>query len=168
MHSVAFAIAKYLNFDVARRGEVFFDIDFVIAKGRLPLGAGGAKGRRHFLSGIGHFHPASTTAGGRFDDDGIAKFFTDFQGRIQIGNAALRAWHAGHTKGAHRVFRADFIAHNADMLSGWANKIDVMILQSLHEGRVFRKEAIARVNGICTGDFCGCDDGRNAQIAFRA
>ena len=78
MHREVFAVAEHLNFDMARCGEVFFDIDFVIAKGRLALRAGGAEGRWHFLSGICHFHPASTTAGSGFDDDGVAELFSDF------------------------------------------------------------------------------------------
>ena len=137
MHRAAFTIAEHLNFDMSRCGEVFFDIDFVIAKGRLALRAGGAEGRWHFLSGICHFHPASTTAGSGFDDDGVAELFSDFQSSIQIGNAALRAWYAGHTKGAHRVFRAYFIAHDADVFRGWSDKVDIVILQRLHEGRIF-------------------------------
>ena len=78
MHCFAFTVAKHLNFDVARCGQVLFNIDVRIAEIRLTLSAGCLKGGLHLIGGIGDLHALTTAASRGFDDDRIAKFFADF------------------------------------------------------------------------------------------
>ncbi|MNC89464.1 hypothetical protein D3C83_54040 [compost metagenome] len=46
MDGLSMAVTKYLNLDMAGAFEIFLDVDRVIAKSRLCLGAGGRKRAR--------------------------------------------------------------------------------------------------------------------------
>ena len=89
MHSTALAITKDLNLDMARFLQVFFDIDFIIAKGCFGFRPCGAKGNFQLFRVARHFHTTPTAAGGGLDNHGK----TDFRGhpnrRFIISNTAI-------------------------------------------------------------------------------
>ena len=168
MNSFTLTVPKYLNFNMARSGKIFFDIDFVIAKGSFALRSGRAEGSRHLFNRISHFHSTSTATGRGFDNYGISKFFADLEGCGYIRNATRRARNTRYAKGTHGIFSTNFISHNPDVIGSWANEADVMVLKRLHKTGIFGQKPIAWVNSISTGNFGGGDDRRDAQIAVSA
>ena len=165
MDRVAFAIAEHLNFDVARRGQVLFDVNFVVAKVRLAFGTRCIERLFHFSRVFRNLHTTTTATGSGFDDHGIADLFTDLQGRFQIRHTTVRAGNARHAQFFHGVFGGDLVAHDADVFGAGADKRQVVIFDDLYELRVFRQEAISGVDGLRTGYFAGCDDRGDRQIA---
>jgi hypothetical protein len=89
MDRATFAIAKDLNLDVARRGQVFFDIDLVIAERGLGFRPRGAKGRLQLFGVVRDLHAAPSTACRSLDDHRIADLRCDSDGGLVIRNAAL-------------------------------------------------------------------------------
>ena len=154
MHSLALAVAKDLDFDMARRGEVFFDIHICIAKRGLAFGARGQKSAFHFVGVLRHFHTATASSGGGFDDHRIAHLCADVFGILKRWYAPIRSGHAGHAQLFHRFFGRYFIAHDADMFGCGANKGQTVIFYDLHKTGIFRQETIAGMNRLRTGYSC--------------
>mmetsp|Transcript_23272 Transcript_23272/g.40173 ORF Transcript_23272/g.40173 Transcript_23272/m.40173 type:complete len:588 (-) Transcript_23272:1110-2873(-) len=167
VHSAALAVPKDLDLDVAGRGQIFLDIDFVIAKGGFAFGPRSHERVFHIGCGLRHFHATATAARSRLDDDGIAHLVAKRLGLVERGNATIRSGYAGHAERLHRVFGGDLVAHDADMFGGRPDKGQPVIFDDLHKLRVLGQEAIAGVNGLRPGDFAGGDDGRKAQIGLR-
>ena len=166
MHGAAFAIAKHLNFDVARRGQIFLDIDFVVAKIRFAFGAGGHKGAFHVSGGLRDFHALATAASRGFDDHRIADFFADALGIFQRWYTAVRPRHAGHAQFFHGVLGGDLVAHDADMRSSGTDEGQAMVFENLNKASVFRQKPISGVDCLGSGDFAGGNDGRDRQIGL--
>ena len=167
MHRAALAVTKHLHFDMARGGQVLFDIDFVIAERGLGFRARGHEGALHLACVPGDFHAAPATTGGGLDDDGVSHLFTKLPGLIQCRHTAIRSGNAGHAQRLHRVLGRDLVAHHADMFRRRADKGQVVILDDLHELGVFRQKAIAGVDRLGPGDLAGRDDGRKGQVGLR-
>ena len=167
MNRFAFAIAKHLHLDVARGGQVLFDIDFVIAESRLGLGPGGLERALHVCGGLCHLHAAPATTGGCLHDDRIADLVAHLPGLGQIRDATIRAGHARHAKRLDRVLRGDLVSHDADMFGGRADECQSVVLDNLHKSRVFGQESIARMDRLRPRDFAGRDDRGNGQVTVR-
>ena len=168
MNRIALTIAKYLHLNMARRGEVFLNINCVIAKGRFRLATRRAECVFQVLGALRHFHAATAAPCSGFDNDGVAHIGGDFLGRVQIGNAPLRAGDAWNTKRLCRFLSGDFIAHDADMLGGGANEFDPVILYDLHKVRVLGEKPIARMDRFGPRDLACRDDRGDRQIAVGA
>ena len=165
MHGLAFAITKHLDFYMARRGQVFLDIDFVIAESGFALGARGEKGAFHISGTLCNLHAPTAAACSGFDDHRIAHFSTNPLGLIDVCNSALRAGHAGHSKIFHRVLGGYFIPHDPNVLRCWSNKYQAVVFDDLNKAGVFGQKAIAGVNRLCASDFAGGNDRWNGQVA---
>ncbi len=167
VYALAHPVAKDLNFDVTRLLEIFLHIDFVIAEGGLGLGTSGEEGGFDFLLGFRDLHAAPAAAGGGLDDDRIAHLGGDALGGAEIGHATVRARNDGDSEFLGGVLGGDLVAHQADVLGRGADEGQAVILDRLHESRVFRQEAIAGVDRLSAGDLAGRDDRGEAQIALR-
>ena len=165
MDAIALTVPKDLNLNVPRGGEIFLDIDFVVAKGRFRLGTRGAKGLFHIVCGQRDLHAATATTGGGFDDDRIAEVFADLFSGCQIRDATFRARHNWDTQLLGGVFGGDLVAHGADVSGAWADEGQTVVFDDFHETCVLRQKAVTWVDRLCARDFAGCDDGRHVQIA---
>ena len=166
MRHIAMCIGNNLQFDVTRRAEIFFHVERIVAKSRFGFGARGRKRARHFLARIGNLHAATTAAGSRLDENGIARFFGDFIGFF-VGRD--RAVGAGYTRNAERTrrdFGLDFIAHQADVIARRSDERDAMRFQNIGKARVLRQEAVTGMHSVSAGDLAGGNDRRNVEIAF--
>src|SRR6056297_84713 len=63
VHGATLAVSKDLYFYMTRCREVFLNIDLVISKGRLCLGAGGEKGALQIGGILSHLHAAPAATG---------------------------------------------------------------------------------------------------------
>src|ERR1700730_10005840 len=98
MNSLAVAVAENLDFDMARLFEKPFEIDRVVAEGRLGLDP------RHFESDwkivrtAGDLHAPSAAARRRLHDDRKTKRPGDVRRLLIAGDRAERARHAGNAE----------------------------------------------------------------------
>ena len=166
MDRVALTIPKDLNLNVARGGEVFLDIDFVIAEVRLPLGPRGLEGFFHVFGGLGDFHALAAAACRGLDDDRIADLFAQALGVFERCDATIRAGHARHAELFHRVLGGDLVTHDADVFGGGADEGQTVVFNHLHKACVFRQETVAGVNRFGPGDLTGCDDRGDREVGL--
>ena len=84
MDRAAASVAQHLDFDVARLGQVFFEIDGGVAEGGFGLVRG--RGKRHHEIGLSlrDLHAASAAAGGRLHQHGKTDRFGD-RHRVFVG-----------------------------------------------------------------------------------
>ena len=93
MDDIAVPISQYLELDMMRPLDIFFDEDAAVAEGGLGL----ARGDFHVLSqlivGSDDAKPATAAAGARLDHDRVARLFCEGQGFFDTGNGTIRAGH---------------------------------------------------------------------------
>jgi hypothetical protein len=112
-------------------------------------------------------HAASAAAARRLDDDREANLFGDLQDRRRIvRQAAIRTGHARHTGGVHGSLGRHLVAHGADGVGVRADETQPRCLDLFGEVGVFRKEAVAGMNGLRTADVRSKQDRRTVQIAL--
>ncbi len=166
MDCIALTIPKNLNFDVARCGEVFLNVDFIVAEVGFAFGTRRHKGFFHLAGILSHFHAATTAACCGLNDDGVANVGCDLARLFQLGDRTLAAGNDRDAKPLSRLLGCNLIAHCLDVGSGGANEGDVVSFQDLREFRVFRQKAIARMDRVRAGDFTGGDNLMHIEIGI--
>ena len=164
---VAVFVGEHLDFDVARALQVAFHIDHRVAERRACFGFGHFDGLDEVFFFLDHAHTASAAATRCFDNHGITDFvggFEDFGGIV--GQGAVRTGNARYARFNHRVFGGNFVAHQADSFGFGADEDEAGLFDLFGKVGVFGKEAVARVDGIRAGNFCGGDDGGDIEIAL--
>ena len=167
MDGAALAVAHHLHFDVARLGEVFLDIDGVVAESGARLGAGGGervrKARRRSCA---TFMPRPPPPAAALIRTGIADVGGDLAGGDVVGDGALRARHHRDAEAGGGALGLDLVAHDADVLGARADEDDVVGGEDLGEAGVLRQEAVAGVDGLGAGDFAGGEQLRDVEVGF--
>jgi len=166
VNDAALVVTQNLDFDMVGVFDVLLDVNPGVAEGLFGLGAGGMIAFDEGDIVMGDAHAAAAAAGDGFDHHGIPDAFGDGQGVLFLFHHAL---------GARRGFHAGLFGQGAadglvlERLHGagaGADEADVAAFTNLGEMGVFRKEPIARVDGVHIGDFGGADDAVNAQVTF--
>ena len=165
MHHVAVAVGHDLQFDMARLVEIFLDIDSIVAEGRPGFRPGEAPGFFQPFGAGGDLHAASTTAGGGFDQHGVANAVGDLGGFVQIFHRANRAGHQRHAQGCHGHLGFDLIAHHADMRRRRTDEGEAMGFDHFGEAGIFRQKAVAGMDGIGAGDAGGGQNRGDVEVA---
>ena len=169
VNGVTLAVGQHLDFHVTRIAEELLQIDHRVAEHRTGFAAGqlGRFDQVFFL--VHHAHAATTAAASGLDDHRITDVASNLQGRFLVFRQ--RAVGAGYYRYAgldHGVLGRHLVAHQANGLGLRADKGEAGVFHLLGEIGVFRKEAVAGVDGGGTGDFSRADDRRNIQIRQRA
>ena len=76
------------------------------------------------------------------------------------------ARHRAHAGGEGQALRFDLVAHDGDGRPGRADEGDLPHLQRVHEGGIFRKEAVARMDRFRTRVPRRLYDARDAEVAL--
>ena len=158
-------IRQGLDFNMARLIEIFFEVDGVIAEGGFGLGFGRRDGAREFIGTADDFHAASAATGRRLDEDRVAQLFGDRFGLRDARDGLRRAGHDREVELLGRLARGDFVAHHRDMFAARADESDVVCRENVGEALIFRKEAVARMDGVRAGDLARGDDRGNIEVA---
>ena len=116
------------------------------------------------LRTLGDLHAAAAAAGGRLDDDGIADVGCDAQRLCLIGYSVGRAGNARHTEPGGRPLGLDLVPHDPDMLRLWADEGDLVLFENVGETRILGEEAVARMDGVCAGNFASRNDRGDVKI----
>ena len=161
----ALAVAEHLELDVARFGQVFLDIDGVVAERRLRLGLS-LRHQARERGGVGHdLHAAPAAAARCLDEDRVADRLGDLNALRRARHRAVGARHQRQADRRGGALRLDFVAHRPDLLGIGADPDDVVLLDDVGEARVLAQEAIARVDRVGLGDLGGRDDVRDVEVA---
>src|SRR5689334_16024447 len=136
MHGAPFAVAEYLNFDVARLAEIFLDVNGVVAERGLRFRARGGKRGRKISFRTRDLHAAPAAARGGFDQDRKADFLRDLPRFIVGGNAAFGTGNDGNAETLCGALRLDLVAHDADVLGRRPDETDLVLAQDFGEARV--------------------------------
>ena len=152
---VAVLVAENLDFDVFGAGDVLFEEYGRIAKGAagFPLcfiEQGVEIGRL-----VHHPHPAPAPTEGGLDDQGEPDGFGDLERFVAVGDRVLRAWQHRHVDLFGQSAGGGFVAHHVQKLRTGTDKDDAGPLTGAGELGVFRKKAVAGVDGV-DAMFRGC------------
>src|SRR5581483_10661149 len=163
----AVLVGENLEFDVAGMLDVLLHVKVAVAKRSGCFGLRGIKECGKFLFRAHDSHAAATAAGGGLDDHGKTDGAGPLHGFAFAGKHAFGAGknrNAGFFHGATGLF---FLPHQARDFGWRADEFDVAGLADLGKVGVFRKQAVAGMDGIDIGDFGGAYDRRNIEIALR-
>src|SRR5207249_9114795 len=108
------------------------------------------------------------SAGGSLDDHRKADLLGRLERVVEALDRPRRARHRGDLELLGDLPRGGFVAHLADLLRGGPDEGDVGRPDDLRELGVFREEAVARVDGVGTGDFGRGDDAGDVEVAVAA
>ena len=165
VNGVALAVRQHLDFHVARVGEEFFQIDHRVTERCTGFGAGQLGRLDQVFFVVHHAHAATTAAASGFDDHRVADFTADGQGGFFVfRQRAVGAGYGRYAGGDHGVLGRHLVAHQANGVSGRADKGETGFLHLFGEVGVLGEEAVAGVNGGGAGHFGRSDDCRDVQV----
>jgi len=165
MDGTALAVAEHLDLDMARALEIFFQVDGVVAEGRLGLGAGGRQRGGEFVLAVRDLHAAAAAAGGGLDQDRKADLAGDRE-CLGVGrDAAVGAGHDRNAEPRRRALGLDLVAHQADMRRLGADEMQAVIGEDFGEAGVLGQKAVAGVHGVGAGDLAGGEQIGDVEIA---
>ena len=164
---IAVGVAQNLNFDVARMLEKLLDVEFRLAESAARFLARHRDRFQQLPGTLHHPHAAPAAAPSRLDDNGKADRFGDLKDRCGIiGQAAVRPRNAWHACCAHGAFGRHLVAHRPDGARFRADETQPCRFDLFGELGVFRKEAVAGMNGLRAADMRRKQDRGTVQIAL--
>ena len=163
---VAVRVAEYLHFDVLDVFQQLFHVHRAVAKGALGLGGGGEEGVFQLLGAVHAADAAAAAAGAGLDEQRIADLFRLGAQLLDIFHQ-VAAGHDGHARRAHGAPGLVLVAHAANDLRRGADELDVALRAKLGKARVFRKQAVAGVDGLRAGERGRGEDGGHVQVTAR-
>jgi hypothetical protein len=168
VHEVAVMVAKHLEFDVPRVFQILLDVDVPDAERSLRFTLRGPEQVAQICRRPYDAHPAAAAAGNGLDDDRIADVLRALERLFFAVERPVAAGQHRHAGLLHRAASARLVAHQLDHIGVRADEADMARLADFREVRAFRKEAVARMNGVGAGDFGRADDRRDVQVAVGA
>ena len=148
MHDIAVSVAEHLNFDVARRENIFLDQHAVVAKSRCGLAPAAFQRAVEVRLGIDPAHALAATTGHCLDQHGIAdhgSLAAQARRRLVIPHIAGRDWHTGRD---HPLLGRILKAHRTDRGGRGTDPDKTRRNHRLGEFGVLRQEAIARMDRL--------------------
>jgi hypothetical protein len=111
--------------------------------------------------------PRPPPPGCRLDDDRIADLTGEALGLARHPRSRRRSRDQRQAEGAGGALGLHLVAHGDDVLGLGPDPDDVVGLDDLGELRVFRQEAVARMDRVGVRDLGGRDDVRDVEVGFR-
>jgi len=121
-----------------------------------------ARGELGFI--MNHAHAAAAAAHSGFDNDGIADFRSDLAGLGGRGDGLFRTGENGNAGGLCEAARRGFVAEEFEKFRSWADEGEAGFGARAGEGRVFREEAVAGMDGVDFVGFGDGDDPRDVEV----
>jgi hypothetical protein len=166
MHGVAMGVAEDLAFDVAGALHQLFEIDLVLAEGRLCLafGFGDFAGRS---SGVANgAHAAAAAAPGCLEHDRIADLVGHSRDFVHVVGQRLGGRHDRHADLDGEIARRHLVAKPAHGLGPRADEDDAVLGAGIGEFRAFGQQAVARMDRIRARQLGNADHLVDRQVAF--
>ena len=160
----AVQVAKHLDLDVTRPGEILLDVDIAVAEGGERLVLRQREELRERVGIVRDAHSLPAAAGRRLDDHREADPLGHRQRLLDVAHDPRRARHRRHTGFGGEAAGRGLVAHGTDLVAGRADEGDVRRTTGVGELGILGEEAVARVNRIGTGHFGGGDQIRDPEI----
>ena len=116
VHQIAMGIADDLYLNMLGVLQIFFQINFVIAKGLFGFTFGQIVGSNGFFCGFYHAHATTAAAVDGLDDNGIAKFFAKSKNLLQAAHGALAAGNHGDAGQLGLLAGVNLVAEHNEVL----------------------------------------------------
>src|SRR6185295_3079338 len=165
VHHMPAMVGDDLYFNVARFEKISFEIDCVVAERGLCFKLGGLKRTSEILGFIDDAHAASSPAGGRFDDDGIADLARGFERSLFALQLTGTARRDGQAPMGDDFPCLGFVAKKGDVFGRRADEFDADGFADLGEVRILGEEAITGMDGVRSGNLGRAEDVGNISIA---
>ena len=138
-------VGEHLQFDVARRGDVFFDQHPSVAERSLSLADGALERSVEFDMRVDAAHSAAAPARDRLDEHRIADFIGLFAQEFRVLVVAVIAGHDRHAGPLHQRLGRAFQAHRPHRSGRRADKNDARLRAGFREISVLGQESVARM-----------------------
>ncbi len=166
MDRIAVRIAQYLHFDMAGTLHQLFEINFILAKGRLGL----ALGFHHLAGKIGFSpdgaHTAAAAAPACFQHQRIADLGGKLLHLIHIIRQRIGGRHHRHANLDSEIARGDLVAEAAHGFRLRPDEDDTVFRAGFGKFRAFRQETVTWMDRIGARKLGNADDFVNGKIAF--
>ena len=166
MNGISVFVGQYLELNVVRRFDVFFDIDGIIAKSGFGLGARTTNSCCNSSFFFYHPHPFSTATCRCFYHHRKAYFINHFDGLFLVGDRLCGSRNYRHASGYHSFSRCYFITHTRNGVGIRSNKNNALGSAALRKSSIFRKETITRMNGVGAGAFGNINYLVDVEVTF--
>ena len=165
VHAVALAIAKHLDFNMARALHIFFDQHRTIAKAAHRLALATGQSACKVCRGFDNAHALAAAARAGLDEHRIANAvcLALQERRVLVG--AVVARHQRHAGALHQLLGLGLQTHGANGAGRRPDKRQTRVSTGLGKGVVLAQETIAGVNGLRTTRQRRLNDGLPAQVA---
>ena len=148
VHDVAVFVAQHLDFDVARAGYELLDEHRAVAKGRNGLVDGQLHLLLKFVDVVYDAHALAAAAGRSLDENGKADFLRNAFGGRHVGDGLVGAGHQRDVVGFYGLLGRELVAHHLHGLGAGAHENQPCLAHGAGKSGIFRKKAVAGVNGI--------------------
>ena len=165
MNDVAMAVGKHLDFDVARRGNVFLEQDPARAERRLCLANGAFERRLEFGVLIDAAQPAAATAGRRLDQHRIADLVGLLLEEFPVLPLAVIARHHGNAGLLHQGLGAILDPHGAHGRRRRPDESNAGLVAGIDEVGVLGEKSVAWMHAFGGSLLRHLDDPRDGEIA---
>src|SRR3954468_18218803 len=137
-HDIAVSVAENLKFDVARMLDELFHVEIAVAEGRGRLRRCGFEQGGQFRLASHNAHAATAAPGGGLDDPRKSDWPRPLE-RVSLRcDDPIRTRENRNPRLFHGCPRFFLLAHQANELGRWANKLETTGLTHLGKVCVFR------------------------------
>ena len=165
MNDIAMAVGEHLDFDVARRGNVFLEQDPARAERRLCLANGAFERGLEFGVLVDAAQPAAAAAGRRLDQHRIADLVGFLLEEFRVLPFAVIARHDWHAGLFHQGLGAILDAHGAHGRGRRPDKNNAGLVAGVDEVGVLGEKSVARMHAFGARFLRNLDDPFDRQIA---
>ncbi len=141
MDGAALAVAKHLDFDVARPLKVFFQIHCVVAERCLGFAARRCERNAEIGLRVRDLHAAPAAARGRLDQHGKTDAARKLARLALGGDTAVGARHHRNAEAHRRALGFDLVAHQADVFGPRPDEVHVVLAEDFGKARVLGQES---------------------------
>src|SRR5215813_13781982 len=164
---VAVIVTEHLDFDVARVGDVFFQIDAAVFERHFGFGARHVVSVEQVILIVRDAHAAPASARRGLNQHRITDPLGLLDSDLLVFDQAFAARSDRHSRGFHRPFCFRLVAHHSNHFRRRANEGDVAFAADLGEMRIFGKKPVSWMNRVNVEDFGGREDLRDVQVTLR-
>ena len=168
MHGIAVIVAEYLDFDVPRLVDIFFDQHVIVAERRLGFAPRARQRFGEIVCKLDPAHALAAAAGPRLDQHGIADLARLGGEQHQFLRFAMIARHDRHAGLLHQPLGGVLQPHGADRRGRRADEHQPCRRHPVDEIGVFGQETVAGMDRFGAGRQSCRDDPVGTQIAFRS
>src|ERR1700722_18925274 len=165
MNDIAVAVGEHLDFDVARRGNVFLEQDTARTERRCRLANGAFERRLELGVLVDPAQPATAAAGRRLDQHRIADLVGFLLEEFRVLPFAVIARHHRHTGLLHQGLGAILDAHGAHGSGRRPDKSNAGLVAGVDEIGVLGEKSVARMQAFGGSLLRHLDDPFDRKIA---